>query len=81
MLDIGRPLCLGLSRRGYPRLRLQLRSSFNKDDSPTMSLRYWITLCQTKYETSEGLLLHSQKTGISLLDPKPSPCLEPVDDQ
>ena len=28
MLDLGRPLCLGLSRRGYPRLRLQLRSSF-----------------------------------------------------
>ena len=27
MLDLGRPLCLGLSRRGYPRLRLQLRSS------------------------------------------------------
>ena len=28
MLELGRPLCLGLLLRGYPRLRLQLRSSY-----------------------------------------------------
>ena len=42
MLDLGRPLCLGLSRRGYPRLRLQLCSSFPYDNSTAEEMELYL---------------------------------------
>ena len=61
MLDLGRHLCLGLSRRGYPRLRLQLRPSLNFEKSmgkniirsnPSMELNNicpWFSIMFTAY--------------------------------